>query len=106
MTQECGLPWHISPIKLKVHLRYGLNISSMKQNPSWEANNYTAGPAISCIQSKLEVHYCAHNCLALIPILSQMNPTHTLRSSRRPHIILSSHLHLGLPNGVIPSGLT
>ena len=106
MILEYWLPWHISPIKLKVHLRYGLNISSTKQRPSWEVNNYTAGPAISCIQRKLEVQYCAHNCLALVPILSQMNPIHALRSSIRPHIILSSHLHLGLTNGVDPSGLT
>ena len=78
----------------------------MKQSPSWEANNYTAGPAISHIQRKLEVHYCAHNCFALVPILSQTNPTHALRSSIRPRIILSSHLPLCLPNGVAPSGLT
>lgn len=78
----------------------------MKQSPAWEANNYTAGPEISYIQSKLEVHYCAHNCLALVPILSQMNPTHALRSFIRPRIILSSHLHLGLPSDVVPSGLT
>jgi len=78
----------------------------MKQSPSWETNNYTAGQGISYIQSKLEVHHCAHNCLAMVPILSQMNPTHALRSTIRPHIILSSHLHLGLPSGVIPSGLT
>jgi len=78
MTLEHWLPWHISPIKLEVHLRYGLNISSMKQSPSRGANNYTAGPAISCVQRKLEVHYCAHNCLALVPILSQINPTHAL----------------------------
>lgn len=96
MTLEHWPPRHISPIKLKVHLRYGLNISSMKLSPSWEANNYTIGPAISCIQRKSEVHYCAHNCLALVPIFSQMNPTHALRSSVRPRIILSSHLHLCL----------
>ena len=47
-----------------------------------------------------KVHYRVHNCLPFVPILSQMNLLFTL-----PHeflkivfLILSSHLHLGLPS--------
>ena len=37
--------------------------------------------------------------------MSQINPVHTLHpTSWRSFIILYSHLHLGLPSGILPSG--
>jgi hypothetical protein len=46
-----------------------------------------------------KVHYSVHKSPPLIPILSQINPAHSNQS-----ILISSHLRLGLPSVVFPSG--
>jgi len=46
-----------------------------------------------------------HNNPPPVPILSQINTVHSLHpSSWRSSLILSSHLQLGLPSGLFPSG--
>ena len=47
-----------------------------------------------------KVHHRIHKCPPSVPILSQLHPP----TSRRSILILSSHLRLGLPNGLFPSG--
>jgi hypothetical protein len=47
---------------------------------------------------------CVHKSPPLIPILSQIDPVHTIPSYLRISLILSTHLHLGLPGGLFPSG--
>ena len=77
----------------------------MQQSPSWEANRFSASQEIPHILWNPKVLYCIHNCLPPIPILSQLNPVHTLTShSWRSIIIISSHLHLGIPSNLFPSG--
>ena len=56
-------------------------------------------------QSRISTHFmepeCSspiHKCPPPVPILSQLDPVHT------PTLILSSHLRLGLPSGLFPSG--
>jgi len=49
-----------------------------------------------------KVHYHIHNCPPPVPVLSQLDPPHP--PSWRSILILSSHLCLGLPSGLIPSG--
>jgi hypothetical protein len=44
-------------------------------------------------------HYHVYTNLSLVPILSQINPIHTIISYLRSILILSSHLHLGLFSG-------
>ena len=78
----------------------------MKQSPSWEANRFSASQEIIRILWNQNVHYRIHKCPPPVPNLSQ------LLSSPYPHIpfhedssiILSSHLRLGLPSGLFPSG--
>jgi hypothetical protein len=41
----------------------------------------------------------------LDPIQSQLNPVHPIDSYLRSSLMLSSHLRLGLPSGLLPSGL-
>jgi hypothetical protein len=52
-----------------------------------------------------KAHYRIHNCPLPVSILSQPNPVHTPHpTSLRSILMLSSHLRLGLPIGLFPSG--
>ena len=52
-----------------------------------------------------KIHYRSHKSLPPVPILSQIDPVHVPHpNSRRFILILSFHLHLGLPSGLLPSG--
>jgi hypothetical protein len=77
---------------------------SLEQNPSWEANWFSASQEIPRTLWDPKVHYHIHKCPP--PILSQLDPVHTPHpTSFRSILILSSHLHLGFPSGLFPSGL-
>ena len=76
----------------------------MQQSPSWEANRFSAIKEIPRILWNPKVHYRIQNYPPPVPILSQLNPVHN-PTSWRSLPILSSHLHLGLPNGLFPSDL-
>ena len=52
-----------------------------------------------------KVHYRTHKRPPPVPILSQLHPVPTTPSHfMKILLILSSHLRLGLPNGLFPSG--
>ena len=79
----------------------------MEQSPSWEANSFSASPEIPRILWNPKVHYRIHMCPPPVPILSQLDPVHTPHpTSWRSILILSSHLRLGFPSGLFPSGFT
>ena len=77
----------------------------MKQNSFWEANRFSASPEIPRILWNPKVHYRIHTRPPPVPILRQLvqfispHPT-----SWRSILMLSSHLSLGLPSGLFPSG--
>ena len=50
-----------------------------------------------------KVHHRIHKCPPPVPILSQLHPVSTPSHFPKIHFILSSHLRLGLPNGLFPS---
>ena len=71
----------------------------MVQSPSWAANWCAASQEIPLISRNQRVHYRTHKRLPPVSILGQPNPT-----SCRSILILSTHLRLGLPSGLFPSG--
>ena len=80
----------------------------MEQEPSWEANPFSASQEIPRIVWNLKVHYHFCRSLPCVPIVSQINPVHASpphATSWRPTLILSSCLHLGLPSSLCPSGI-
>ena len=78
---------------------------SMEQSPSWEANRFSASQYIPRILWNPKVHYRSHKCPLPVPILSRFDQIYTLpHTSWRSILILSSHLSLGLPNSLFPSG--
>jgi hypothetical protein len=76
--------------------------NSMEMNPSWEAASCAATWKFPNIIWNPKNHYSVHKSLPLVPILSQINPYHTILSLLR--FSLATHLHLGLPSGLLPSG--
>ena len=75
----------------------------MVQSPSWEATRFAASQEIPCISRNPNVHYRTHKRPPPVSILGQPNPLH-IPTSRRSILILSTHLRLGLPSGLLPSG--
>jgi len=77
----------------------------MEQSPSWEVNRFSATQEIPCILRNSQFHYRIHNSLPSVPILSQIDPVHPPDPTyRRFILILFSHLRLGLPSCLFPSG--
>jgi hypothetical protein len=94
----------------KVHTRkpyYAIYLFtySIEQRLSWEANRFVSIQEIPRISWNSKAHYRFHKCPPPVSILSQLNPVHTPHAtSWRSILILSSHLRLGLPIGLFPSG--
>ena len=79
----------------------------MEQSPSWEANWFSASQGIQRILWKPKVHCRIHKRPPPDPILSQIALIHApIYHTRKSILILSSHLRLGLPSGLFPSGFS
>jgi hypothetical protein len=76
---------------------------AVEETPYWEPNPFSAGQEIPHILRNSRVHYHIHKCPAPVIVLSQIDPVH-YPTSWRSIVILYSHLHLGLPSGLFPSG--
>ena len=77
----------------------------MVQSPSWEANWFAASQEIPRISRNPKVHHRTHKRPPPVSILGQPNPVHIPTSHLLEiHPILSTHLRLGFPGGLFPSG--
>jgi hypothetical protein len=74
---------------------------SMVQSPSLEANWFAASQEIPRISRNPRGHYRTHKSPPPISILDHPNPViYPHPTSWRSILILSTHLHLGLPSGL------
>ena len=90
-----------------VRFSWILHAYSMEQSPSWVANRFLASQEIPRILWNPEVLHRVYKSPPHVPILIQINPV----QAPLPHstswnsiLILSSHLRLGLPSCLLPSG--
>jgi hypothetical protein len=84
---------------------HGLYTNFLELSPSWEATSCAATQELPNILWNPKVHHCVHKSPPLVPILRQINPVHTTPSYLRSILILSTHLCLGLPRSLFPSGI-
>jgi len=78
---------------------------SMEQSPSWEADRFSASKEIPSILWNPKVYCRIYKSPPPVHILNQIDLAHASHLTPwRSILILSSHLRLGLPNGLFPSG--
>jgi len=77
----------------------------MEQSPSWEASPLSSSKEISRILRNPKAHYRIYKCPPPVPFLNQFDPIHTPTSHFLKIHLNITHLRLGLPSGLFPSGL-
>jgi hypothetical protein len=73
-------------------------------NPSWESASHSNTEELPRVLWNPKVHFRVHKSRPLAASLSQINPVHTTPSCLSKIDVLSTHLRLGLPSGLFPSG--
>jgi hypothetical protein len=88
--------WTRTKSKLSQQIYYIVDFTnSMHQNPSWEADSCSVSWEISRLQWNPKTHYRVFKRPQLVPVLSQFNPIHTLKSYFfKIRSVLSYHLRL------------
>jgi thiol-disulfide isomerase/thioredoxin len=90
----CGTCFWINLYRAQIYLdSVSLRLTDFMGQSPWEANSFSGSPEVPCILWNLNVHCHLHKSLPLVPILSQINPVHALRSC-----FYKIHFHVILPS--------
>ena len=74
----------------------------MGQSSSWVCRRFSASQEILRILWNPKVHCHINKCPSPVPVLGQLDPVHAPHTTCwRSILILSSHLRLGLPSGLL-----
>jgi hypothetical protein len=92
---------YLSPLQNLLFIKKDIT-SSMEMSPSWQAASCASTQRFSSILWNPKVHYHVHKSSPLFPILRQINPVYTTPSYLWSILVLSTHLHLGLPTCLFP----
>jgi hypothetical protein len=77
----------------------------MELGPTWDAASHSATQKLPNILWSPKIHYRDQKIPELVPILRQINSLHiTPYYLSKIHSLLSSHVSLGIPSGLFPSG--
>jgi hypothetical protein len=74
----------------------------MELNTTQETASCVATQDLPIILWNWKVRYFIHKSPPLVPIPSLTNPVHSTPSFPRSILILSTHLHIGIPSGRFP----
>lgn len=77
----------------------------LRFRPCWEAASCTATQELPYMLWNPMVHYRMHKSTPSVSILNPVNPVNTTMFHQISILIFSSHRRLGLPSGLVPSGL-
>ena len=80
-----------------VHFLWSCAVTYSLERSLWDANWFSGSQETPGILWNLKVHYHTYKCPTPAPILSHISPVHS-------PLILISHLHLGFPSYLFPSG--
>jgi hypothetical protein len=72
----------------------------MELSPFREAASYAAIQEFHKMLWNPKFHYFIHESRPLVPVVSQIDPVHTIPSCLRSILILSTHLRFGVPSGL------
>ena len=104
-TQHFSSNWKKKPPKANYKFILTYLLTPWSRVLLEELTGFAANQEIPRILWNPKVHYRSHKRPPPVPIPSQLHPVPTTLSHfLKIHLILSSHLRLGLPNDLFPSG--
>jgi hypothetical protein len=99
LSETCRVSWQNKLLKLLTYV-----LTPWSRVLLAKLTGFAASQEIPRILWNPKVHYRIHKCPPPAPIPSPLHPVpHSPPTSWRSLLILSSHLRLGLPNGLFPS---
>ena len=106
-TVQMSCSCRVGSLRFVVAILYVKLTKYKEQRLFWNADISSASREIFRILWNPKFHYRIYKSPPPVPVLSQIDPVQAPHPTfRRPILILSSLLRLGLPSGLLPSGFS